>query len=97
MNVQEVYKDSFLVKIDKHAYEKLQDIYYFETIGKKKILENIDESIKAIIDNTNIENMYVIDSKNGYMIKYEVNHFKYEIWCYTLSEVIIHLKNFIKH
>ena len=78
-------------------YEKLQDIYYFETTGKKKTLENINELINKIIDSTNIDTITVEDTQNGYVIKYTGDCFlTREIFCYTLSEVIIHLRQFIK-
>lgn len=97
MDIKEVYKDTFLVNIDKKVYEKLQDIYYFETIGKKKTMENIQELIEKILDNTDITNIDIVDTNNGYVIKYTGNCFlPREIFCYTLSEVIIHLKQFIK-
>lgn len=97
MDIKEVYKDTFLVNIDKKVYKKLQDIYYFETVGKKKTMENIQQLIKKIIDSTNIDTITVEDTQNGYIIKYTGNCFlKREIFCYTLSEVIIHLKQFIK-
>lgn len=97
MDIKEVYKDTFLVNIDKKVYEKLQDIYYFETIGKKKTMENIQELIEKILDNTDITNIDIVDTNNGYIIKYAGNYFKTrEIFCYTLSEVIIHLKQFIR-
>ena len=97
MDIKEVYKDAFLVDIDKKVYEKLQDIYYFETTGKKKTLENINELITKILDNSNIDTITVEDTQNGYIIKYTGNCFlPREIFCYTLSEVIIHLRQFIK-
>ena len=97
MDIKEVYKDTFLVDIDKKVYEKLQDIYYFETVGKKKTLENINELINKIIDSTNIDTITVEDTQKGYIIKYTSNCFlPREIFCYTLSEVIIHLRQFIK-
>lgn len=97
MDIKEVYKDTFLVNIDKKVYEKLQDIYYFETIGKKKTMENIQELIKKILDTTNIDTITVEDTKSGYTIRYTGNYFMtHEIFCYTLSEVIIHLKQFIR-
>lgn len=97
MDIKEVYKDTFLVNIDKKVYEKLQDIYYFETVGKKKTMENIQQLIKKIIDSTNIDTITVEDTQNGYIIKYTGNCFiKRGIFCCTLSEVIIHLRQFIK-
>ena len=97
MNIKEVHKDTFLVDIDKKVYEKLQDIYYFETTGKKKTLENINELIKKVVDNTNIDTITIEDTQNGYIIKYTDNCFlKRAIFCCTLSEVIIHLRQFIK-
>ena len=97
MNIKEVHKDTFLVDIDKKVYEKLQDIYYFETTGKKKMLENINELINKIIDNTNIDTITVEDTQKGYIIKCTGNCFlPRKIFCCTLSEVIIHLRQFIK-
>lgn len=97
MDIKEVYKDTFLVNIDKKVYEKLQDIYYFETIGKKKTMEKIQELIEKILDTTNITNITIEDTEKGYIIKYMSNYFMTrETFCYTLSEVIIHLRQFIR-
>lgn len=92
MKIKEVYNDTFLVEIDKNVYEKLQDIYYFETIGKKQVLDNIEEMKKEIYNKTNITNIIIEDALHGYFIKYVVNDCKKEIFCYTLTEVVIHLK-----
>ena len=92
MKIKEVYNDTFLVEINKNVYEKLQDIYYFETTGKKQVLDNIEEMKKEIYNKTNIMNITIEDSLHGYFIKYIVNDYKKEIFCYTLTEVVIHLR-----
>lgn len=97
MEIKEVYKDEYLVTINKQVYEKLQDIYYFETTGKKQVLNNINTMIDVIIEKTNISHIDIEDSNRGYYIKYTIdNKYKHEIFAYTLSEVIIHLRNFIR-
>lgn len=73
--------------------EKLDDIIYFETTGKKKTLDNINKLIAEIIDVTNITNINLADLNNGYIIEYVCSdNYKHEIFCYTLTEVIIHLR-----
>ena len=73
--------------------EKLDDIIYFETTGKKKTLDNINKLIAEIIDVTNITNINLADLNNGYIIEYVCNdNYRHEIFCYTLTEVIIHLR-----
>lgn len=97
MNIKEVYNDEYLATISKQVYDKLQDIYYFETRGKKQMLNNINTMIDKIKEKTNISHIDIEDTNKGYYIKYTIdNTYKHEIFAYTLSEVIIHLQNFIK-
>ena len=73
--------------------EKLDDIIYFETTGKKKTLNNINKLIEDVIDKTNITNINLSDITRGYVIEYVCNdNYRHEIFCYTLTEVIIHLR-----
>lgn len=73
--------------------EKLDDIIYFETAGKKKTLDNINNLIAEILDVTNITNINLADLTRGYIIEYVCSdNYKHEIFCYTLTEVIIHLR-----
>lgn len=66
---------------------------YFETTGKKKILQRINESMEEIKEETNITNISLQEISRGYFIKYTISGtFEHEIFCYTLSEVIIHLR-----
>lgn len=95
MEIKEIYNDEYLVTINKQVYEKLKDIYYFETTGKKQVMENINKSLNEIYNKTNITNIKIEDSLHGYFIKYFVNDYKKEIFCYTLTEVIIHLRRLL--
>ena len=73
--------------------EKLDDIIYFETTGKKKTLANINNLIEEVIDVTNITSINLADLTRGYIIEYVCSYnYKHEIFCYTLTEVIIHLR-----
>lgn len=73
--------------------DKLQDIIYFETTGKNNTLKNINKLIEDIKENTNITNLSIEEKRNGYYIYYTIeNNYKHEIFCYTLSEIIIHLR-----
>ena len=73
--------------------EKLDDIIYFETTGKKKTLANINTLIEEVIDVTNITSINLADLTRGYIIEYVCSdNYKHEIFCYTLTEVIIHLR-----
>ena len=97
MEIKEVYNDEYLATINKQVYEKLQDVYYFETTGKKQVLNNINTMIDKIKEKTNISHINIEDTNKGYYIKYTIdNKYNHEIFAYTLSEVIIHLQNFIK-
>ena len=91
MDIKEVYNNEYLVTIDKKVYEKLRDIYFFETTGKKQVMKNIDETINMIYDKTNIKDILIKDSPRGYYITYFVNGYFKEIFCYTITEVVIHL------
>lgn len=92
MDIKATYEDQYLVSINKEVYEKLNSIYYFETDGKKRVMKNIDEYINKIYDETNITDIKIKDTTNGYFIKYIVNDYRREIFCYTITEVIIHLR-----
>lgn len=73
--------------------DKLQDIIYFETAGKNNTLKNINKLIEDIKENTNITSLSIEEKRNGYYIHYTIeNNYGHEIFCYTLSEVIIHLR-----
>ena len=73
--------------------EKLDDIIYFETTGKKKTLDNINNLIADILKVTNITSINLADLTRGYIIEYICSDkYKHEIFCYTLTEVIIHLR-----
>ena len=73
--------------------EKLDDIIYFETTGKKKTLANINNLIEEVINVTNITKINLADITRGYIIEYICSdNYKHEIFCYTLTEVIIHLR-----
>lgn len=79
--------------MEENIREKLSDIVYFETTGKKKILQRINESMEEIKEKTNITSISLQEISRGYFIKYTIsNAFEHEIFCYTLSEVIIHLR-----
>ena len=95
MEIKEIYNNEYLVTINKQVYEKLKDIYYFETTGKTQMIENINESLNEIYDKTNITNITIEDSLHGYFIKYVVNDYTKEIFCYTLIEVVIHLRSLL--
>lgn len=92
--ILESYKDCFDIRINKKTYEKIKDIIYFEEdkTGNKKIKNNIDDYIEQIKESTNIDNIVLVNSKYGYYIDYTINTYKHCIFCYTLTEVIIHLR-----
>lgn len=93
--IKESYKDSFLIEVNKKTYEKIKDILYYEEEYKKQTLKNIDDLINAIYQKTNITYIKIEDVKNGYNIYYIINNqFHNAIFCYTLTEVIIYLRNF---
>lgn len=71
--------------------EKLKDILYFENEGKKQILENINKLLEEIQEKTNIKKIILQESTTGYYINYTITE-HHQIFCYTLTEVIIHLR-----
>lgn len=71
--------------------EKLKDILYFENEGKKQILENINKLLEEVEEKTNIKKIILQESATGYYINYTITEY-HQIFCYTLTEVIIHLR-----
>ena len=90
--ILESYKDCFDIRIKKETYEKLRDIIYFEEEDRIRVENNIQELCEKIENTTYIDNIVIDDVKNGYEIHYKIDNYNYAIFCYTLSEVIIHLK-----
>ena len=90
--ILESYKDCFDIRIKKETYEKLRGIIYFEEEDRIRVENNIQELCEKIENTTCIHNIVIDDVNNGYEIHYTVYNNKYVIYCYTLSEVIIHLK-----
>ena len=90
--ILESYKDCFDIRIKKETYEKLKDIIYFEEEDKIRVESNIQELCEKIENTTSIYDIIIEDVKNGYEIHYKINNYNYVIYCYTLSEVIIHLR-----
>lgn len=82
--------------INKKLYDKLEDIILYESEQKAKTLERIQKMIDEINNNNNSYNgLYLQEVTGGYMIK--GNHYFIPMakFCYTLSEVIIHLRYMI--
>lgn len=71
--------------------EKLTDILYFENEGKKQTLENINKLLEEVEEKTNIKKIILQESATGYYINYTITE-RHQIFCYTLTEVIIHLR-----
>lgn len=92
--ILESYKDCFDVRLKKETYEKLKDIIYFEEDkkGNEQIKKNINDYIERMKESTCVENIEVKNVSNGYYIHYKIDKYKYAIFCYTLTEVIIHLR-----
>ena len=91
--ILESYKDCFDIRIKKETYEKLRDIIYFEEEDRIRVENNIQTLCEKIENTTYIDNIVIDDVKNGYEIHYKIDNYNYVIYCYTLSEVIIHLKS----
>lgn len=83
-----------LIEMDTNTYEKLEEILYMEEENKNKIMQNIKEACKTIEEdkNNNIYNIEIIEENKGYSIKYKNYGIINKIYCFTLSEVIIHLR-----
>ena len=90
--ILESYKDCFDIRIKKETYEKLKDIIYFEEEDRIRVENNIQELCEKIENTTSIYDIIIEDVKSGYEIHYKINNYNYVIYCYTLSEVIIHLR-----
>lgn len=71
--------------------EKLKDILYFENEGKKQTLENINKLLEEVEEKTNIKKIILQETATGYYINYTITEC-HQIFCYTLTEVIIHLR-----
>lgn len=94
MNILEQYKDKYVVEIDKNVYNKLQDIYYFETEGKEKILNNINENIQEIEKKGILYDVFLHENDTGYILyyKYVGSNTVYSKHSYTLNGVITWLR-----
>lgn len=90
--ILESYKDCFDIRIKKETYEKLRDIIYYEEEDKIRVENNIQTLCEKIENTTYIDNIVIDDVKSGYEIHYKIDNYNYVIYCYTLSEVIIHLR-----
>lgn len=92
--ILESYKDCFDVRLKKETYEKLKDIIHFEEDkkGNEQIKKNINDYIERMKESTRVENIEVKNVSNGYYIHYKIDNYRYCIFCYTLTEVIIHLR-----
>ena len=92
--ILESYKDCFDIRIKTETYEKLKDIIYFEEDKKynKQIKKNINDSIERMKELTYIDSIEVENVPNGYEIHYKIDNYRYVIFCYTLTEVAIHLR-----
>lgn len=86
--------DTSLIEMDTNTYEKLEEILYMEEENKSKIMENIKEACKEIEEakNNNICDIEIIEDKKGYYIRYTEYGIINKIFCFTLSEIIIHLR-----
>ena len=90
--ILESYKDCFDIRIKKETYEKLKDIIYVEEEDRIRVENNIQAVCEKIENTTCIDNIVIDDVNNGYEIHYKIDNYNYAIFCYTLSEVIIHLR-----
>lgn len=86
--------DTSLIEMDTKTYEKIEEILYMEEENDKKIMDNIKETCKTIEEarNNNICDIEIIEDKKGYYIRYIDHGIINKIFCFTLSEVIIHLR-----
>lgn len=83
-----------LIEMNTNTYEKLEEILYMEEENKNGIMENIKEACKTIEDDksNNIYNIEIIEENKGYAIRYKNYGIINKVYCFTLSEVIIHLR-----
>lgn len=86
--------ETSLIEMDTDTYEKLEEILYMEEENKSRIMENIKETCKNIEEdkNNNIYNIDIIEENKGYAIRYKDYGVINKIYCFTLSEVIVHLR-----
>lgn len=83
-----------LIEMNTSTYEKLEEILYMEEENDKRIIDNIKEACEEIEEDkkNNICNIEIIEEKKGYYIRYIDHGIINKIFCFTLSEVIIHLR-----
>lgn len=93
-NIRTWDNNTSLIEMDTNTYEKLEEILYMEEENKSKIMENIKEACKEIEEarNNNICDIEIIEENKGYYIRYIDHGIINKIFCFTLSEVIIHLR-----
>ena len=80
--------------IDEKIYNKLEDIILYESKQKEKTLERIQKLIDDVNnnDNNDYSELYLQEVVGGYMLKGKHHFICIAIFCYTLTEVIIHLR-----
>lgn len=85
--------DNINVDITKNTYNKIKDILYFEEEDKQQIIDNIQNIICCrLATKSDIKDIDILEVEDGYKIVIKYKDYNRFIYCYTLSEVIIHLR-----